>query len=205
MGDDVRRETMEVPAGGRYRVNECGCELTASDKTDMMMTVTGAYRSLSVAAGRPACKKVQFVTHWGIYAPKCTYLGGPQESTEAATPAVTVPPAPATCSGPCLRTLTSDRHCVKCDPRARRLAHTCKHGKVGLCLECTPVAPRRLTPDEVHPYNVAAKHGAELHDHGVPRTALEAIQSRKKPAPWVPSVDEFDLLPDAPGTFRSGR
>ena len=36
-------------------------------------------------------------------------------------------------------------------------------------------------------------------------TALEAIQSRKKPEPWIPSVDEFDLLPDAGTSYRSPR
>jgi len=28
-------------------------------------------------------------------------------------------------------------------------------------------------------------------------TALERIASRPKPEPWIPSVDYFDLLPDA--------
>lgn len=46
-------------------------------------------------------------------------------------------------------------------------------------------------------YNLAAKAGAELHTQGRPHTALEAIRERKPPAPWVPSVDDFDLLPDA--------
>lgn len=33
--------------------------------------------------------------------------------------------------------------------------------------------------------------------NGVPLTALQAIQARKPPEPWVPSADEWDLLPDA--------
>jgi len=34
---------------------------------------------------------------------------------------------------------------------------------------------------------------------GTPLTALQAIQARPKPEPWRPSVDEYDLLPDAVG------
>lgn len=29
-----------------------------------------------------------------------------------------------------------------------------------------------------------------------PLTALQAIEARKKPEPWVPSTTEWDLLPD---------
>jgi hypothetical protein len=32
---------------------------------------------------------------------------------------------------------------------------------------------------------------------GTPRTALEAIRAKREPEPWLPSVDEWDLLPDA--------
>jgi hypothetical protein len=35
------------------------------------------------------------------------------------------------------------------------------------------------------------------HPEGTPLTALQRIQARKKPEPWYPSVDDWDLLPDA--------
>jgi len=37
---------------------------------------------------------------------------------------------------------------------------------------------------------------------GRPMSALEAIKAKREPEPWIPSVDEFDLLPDAPGVVR---
>lgn len=35
------------------------------------------------------------------------------------------------------------------------------------------------------------------HHGGTPLTCLQRIPERKPPAPWQPSVDDFDLLPDA--------
>ena len=54
------------------------------------------------------------------------------------------------------------------------------------------VAPLPSTPN-------FPPHAGEMRDAmtGVALSALESIRSRKPPEPWRPSVDDWDLLPDA--------
>lgn len=60
-----------------------------------------------------------------------------------------------------------------------------------------PAAPPQKVPSVPPTPAIPASCQLERWDETGPRTALEAIQARKKPEPWYPSVDEWDLLPDA--------
>jgi len=52
----------------------------------------------------------------------------------------------------------------------------------------------------IQPSKPAPAYGrmvGEMRDaSGAPLSALELVTSRSKPEPWIPSVDDFDLLPD---------
>jgi len=50
--------------------------------------------------------------------------------------------------------------------------------------------------DPESPYD-RRRFSLELSKDGVALSALQVIQARKKPEPYIPSVDEWDLLPDA--------
>lgn len=54
------------------------------------------------------------------------------------------------------------------------------------------------------PQKVAAQelNAAGGYSHVGNLTALQLIKARKPPEPWIPSIDDFDLLPDAPGGIR---
>lgn len=56
----------------------------------------------------------------------------------------------------------------------------------------TPPAP----PRHVAPQGLSRQKMRSLTDGG-PMTALQLIQSRKPPEPYIPSITEWDLLPDA--------
>jgi hypothetical protein len=47
------------------------------------------------------------------------------------------------------------------------------------------------------PLLVNPRHAMEMQRNGVALSALDHIKARKPPEPWYPSVDEYDLLPDA--------
>lgn len=60
----------------------------------------------------------------------------------------------------------------------------------GVCQRCrAPV----VTSKPVYGRMVGEMRGPD----GTPLTALQHIQARQPPEPWRPSVDEYDLLPDA--------
>lgn len=63
----------------------------------------------------------------------------------------------------------------------------------------TPPAPPAKPTKHVSPQGISWD---ERRINGVAMSCLEHIQARKKPEPWRPSIDEFDLLPDAPGVTR---
>jgi hypothetical protein len=90
---------------------------------------------------------------------------------------------------------------------------TCRHGMVGLCAPCNEDARieaehKRLFPPRIPASRpLPAQHLTHGHRFEVCEklpngewqalSALQVIKARKPPEPWVPSIDEYDLLPDA--------
>lgn len=77
------------------------------------------------------------------------------------------------------------------------------HGHDGgrRCGTCNGVHGEPACPPGWHsktpPSPLYGRTGGERRDQdGTPLTALEAIRGKVKPEPWVPSVTEWDLLPD---------
>jgi hypothetical protein len=90
---------------------------------------------------------------------------------------------------------------------------TCRHGMVGLCAPCNEDARieaehKRLFPPRIPASRpLPAQHLTHGHRFEVCEklpngewqalSALQVIKARKPPEPWVPSIDEYDVLPDA--------
>ena len=74
---------------------------------------------------------------------------------------------------------------------------SCRTGKCA-SEPCVCQSPTLESPTPIYGRMV----GEMRSQDGRPMSALEAIKAKREPEPWIPSVDEFDLLPDAPGVVR---
>lgn len=165
----------KVEVGQRWRVNDCGCELVASDQKRQSNPNAPV---LHVAVGEPSCAAVPYWGHWGINPHAATFLGyaegyGPQAPTvEAPAPSPEVKrEAPAA---------TPAHHW----PSLICYAQGCERCKIP-----TPTAAAQW-----------AAGATEMQENGRPLSAraIRAMRERlPKPEPWRPSVTEWDLLPDA--------
>ncbi len=168
-----------VETGSRWRANGCNCELVAAE---------GALAdSRSIAGGPVKCPMRAGVTHHGISsrAGIHTYLGPQPPPVQSVGEVVlencTIGVAPPTPTETPAAGLRGTIEAVKrANPTFIEGAAAANPGPEG-----KRVPPQGLSRDEHRNIN------------GVAMSALERIQARKPPAPWVPSVDDFDLLPDA--------